>query len=173
MSVFPRRHINAHCTSSTSSNLAFEMALDSKSERQTASRSPYQTEETYEHTDCSPIFFTPELLAPIVALLDTKTLLLTQRVNCLFRDIIRSSNACQHALFLLPEKHQEPFDKSRIQFNPLLSSKFAPWVNDSKITAESFASIELARCRDVYLRPEASWRTMLLTQPPVARFRAY
>lgn len=119
------------------------------------------------------VLATPELLLMILMHLDMKTLLLCQRVNNQFLTTIENSHECQRALFLAGEELRKPFEPSMTRMNPLLQSKFRPWFDDIKIDQVSFATLELAKCRDVYLRPEASWRKMLVAQPPVSRLRTY
>lgn len=55
----------------------------------------------------SACFNITELLEAILLNLDSKTILLSQRVNSKFRDVITSNNAFKQRLFLLPTSPQE------------------------------------------------------------------
>ncbi|RAH64210.1 F-box protein [Aspergillus aculeatinus CBS 121060] len=84
-----------------------------------------------------------EILEMILLGLDMKTLLLSTRVCRAWNALIRSSPSIQKALFFRPA---DPVPGQAKAKNPLVEEK-----------------IDKA-----YLRPEASWRRMLLQQPPTS-----
>ncbi|GKZ60346.1 hypothetical protein AnigIFM49718_006688 [Aspergillus niger] len=130
------------------------------------------------------IFLIPEVLEPVLLNLDTTTLLLSQRVCHLWNSLIKTSPSLQTALFFRPRKESStstPALKPKRTVNPLMNkllkhfisnhgssfhrdfssylSRFGPHKSSSPSTSE------LER-RHPYLCPEASWREMLLHQPP-------
>lgn len=116
---------------------------------------------------------TPELICLILAHLDLATLLHAQRVSRSFRALILNSSGCQRALFFVGEKTRRPYENGMTCKNELLEKKFGPWFKDAEITEGSLSRLELAHKRDAYMRPEASWRKMLVAQPPIATLRTY
>jgi hypothetical protein len=124
------------------------------------------------------VFHTPELLLEIFSLLDERTLLTSsQRVNKLWHATIKNSPVLQRKLFIRPTRGQRE-DKKRVR-NPLLVDTFAPWFKPRKIyqqfcsSSEVIESLPLARTgsrlREAFMQPKASWRGMLVTQPPVTK----
>ncbi|KAK3717980.1 hypothetical protein LTR37_005406 [Vermiconidia calcicola] len=110
------------------------------------------------------VFETVELLEAILYKLPVKDLLFAQHVAKLWRDIIKNSNKLQQALFLVPVN-----GLYRAYRNPLLKPLFdilkANGMNGF-YTATSdplLSTLELA-----WFEPTASWRSMLLTQPPTS-----
>ncbi|PYH79564.1 hypothetical protein BO82DRAFT_404201 [Aspergillus uvarum CBS 121591] len=95
-------------------------------------------------------FRIPEILEIILLGLDTKTLLLSTRVCRTWNALIRSSPGIQKALFFRPA-------------DPRLFSRL--------VGAAYFSAFPLIASEEIdkaYLRPEASWRRMLLQQPPTS-----
>ncbi|KAL1652257.1 hypothetical protein SLS58_000384 [Diplodia intermedia] len=142
---------------------------------------------------------TPELLELILSKLPVKDLLLAQNVCKTFNTAIASSPTLQQALFLRPfpatatppslststklfhyPGHEPTID--RWERNPLLAVAFWPWFDRSTPESiffplfwdyDTFKELGLADAakRSALLRPEASWRRMLLTQPPAAELQ--
>ncbi|OMP82629.1 hypothetical protein BK809_0006939 [Diplodia seriata] len=136
---------------------------------------------------------TTELLELILAALPIKDLLLAQRVCRRFASLIQTSTALQQALFFLPlpaSSTRAPATTPALPLrsypsgalvtetwerNPLLASAFPPWFDRQAPGSiysppfyhpAAFETLPLNAARDAYLRPEASWRRMLVTQPP-------
>jgi hypothetical protein len=118
----------------------------------------------------------PEVLELILLQVPLQDLLVNaQRVNHLFHDLIRSSRPLQQALFFRPT---QGFSHEKVQYNSLLRKKFPPWFEDKWLMARTYrlsdhkhfwrldwnSSEERAVA---YARKEASWRRMLVAQPPV------
>ncbi|RAH66335.1 uncharacterized protein BO66DRAFT_442134 [Aspergillus aculeatinus CBS 121060] len=104
------------------------------------------------------IFCIPELVVQILLQMDMQTLLVSTRVCYLWYDLINKSQALQAALFLQPAGNN-PQGEPRTA-NPLIIEKIWPEY--------------LSRCsgpshKRYYERPEASWRRMLLHQPPTTK----
>ncbi|KAK0664965.1 hypothetical protein DIS24_g282 [Lasiodiplodia hormozganensis] len=145
-------------------------------------------------TKMDEVLETPELLEHILAQLPMRDLLLAQQVCRRFNSIIASSPTLQQALFFRPRPATATPKPSSIKLlhypgdepvaetwerNPLLASAFWPWFDrstpKSRFSApfwdpDIFSTLPLAdeQTRFAFLRPEASWRRMLLTQPAVA-----
>lgn len=118
----------------------------------------------------------PEVLEIILLQLPLKDLLVNgQRVNRLFHDVITSSRSLQQALFFRPIRDASTM---KVRTNPLLRKKFPPWFENKWLMSRTFvlsdhkhfwrldwnSSKERA---EAYARKEASWRRMLVAQPPV------
>ncbi|KKY21762.1 hypothetical protein UCDDS831_g04017 [Diplodia seriata] len=116
----------------------------------------------------------PELAELVFQHLPPRDLLLAQRVCRTFHATIHSSPTLQQRLFFAPSnKRGEAW-----QTNPLLAAAFPPWFRLRYVKsrwdwpmARSFAE-ELPWASDgekarAFMRPEASWRRMLVTQPPL------
>ena len=141
------------------------------------------------------VFATYELLEGVLHHLPTRDLLLAQRVNRDFRDVITRSHKLQRALFLIPAG-QKPSDQASdvadtdsalarlsmdnrvpwssresgipmtVYINPLLEDLLATLADESEVKNEH-------RLQRSYRYPEASWRNMLLSQPPAKVFLVY
>ncbi|KAJ1337955.1 F-box-like domain-containing protein [Microdochium nivale] len=131
----------------------------------------------------------PELLETILVNLDTRTLLVAaQRVNRTWRSSIRDSPTLQKALFFRPD-HSASL--SAPVFNKLLVVAFpfcftqlwqapdapAPLQVTSRSTDTSTlgaapfpASTQITSRADAFSRTEASWRRMLIQQPPLRSY---
>jgi hypothetical protein len=135
----------------------------------------------------SKVLRTPELLTIILSYVSCKrTLLLSQRVSRLFRAIITESRVIQHLLFFLAVPQSTSSIRTRlvnsdgledersirdVQLNPLLVRAFPNFFPKSPIKGrrEDFASLEWASNparAAAFTSPEASWRRMLLSDPP-------
>lgn len=141
------------------------------------------------------VFAIPELLENILYHLDMRTLLLAQRVGQEFAAQIQTSPKLQRALFFRPEEpgttptYEEndgnlvhgqlspcgyhsrvrgAFKIQQVQLNPLLLDAF-PWLAtnpDVGLTQYDFSDTPWADATDAFRRHNASWRRMLLSQPP-------
>lgn len=113
------------------------------------------------------VLFTWELLELILLHLDMRTLLLSQRVSSIWRDVIKNSRPLRQALFFEPVEPTDVPSSARTR-NPLIDQIFWPRFVNPLYTYSSFrkffkyASIS----KDSFNRPCASWRRMLLQQPP-------
>ncbi|GME22633.1 f-box domain protein [Neofusicoccum parvum] len=140
------------------------------------------------------VFRTPELLELILLHLPMRDLLLAQRVCQTFRTLVRTSPTLQQALFFkplpataLPQPSSPSYLRSHPsrkptaeswERNPLLIPDFWPWFDRDDPTnkysptlrdPDTLKTLPLATERRVWLRPEASWRRMLVVQPPVGQ----
>ncbi|KNG81062.1 hypothetical protein ANOM_010964 [Aspergillus nomiae NRRL 13137] len=123
-------------------------------------------------TDIHRIFYIPEILERILLDCDICTLLTSvQRVCHYWHDLILSSGPLQEALFFKPAKRPST---DRIS-NPLLRDKLWPqffrkrfqlpdefFLDEITYTFSDIDPID----EEVYLRKNASWRRMLIQQPP-------
>ncbi|KAI9927726.1 hypothetical protein ASPWEDRAFT_549886 [Aspergillus wentii DTO 134E9] len=117
----------------------------------------------------------PELLEHILIFLDIRTLLISaQRVCRLWNQVIAQSKALQQALFFHPTDSK---DQERIR-NPLLSDVFwsctVPWKLWDKPYGPASYQPENNKTGIWNLierieRENASWRRMLIQQPPTSR----
>jgi hypothetical protein len=122
-------------------------------------------------------FHIPEILETILLQIPLRNLLVdAQRVNNTWHSTIQCSPALQRFLFFEPR----PRNESRPpEFNVLLTGAFPPFFNRNSDVEESpkWTQEILSRMdwngsptkRDAYSRKEASWRRMLVVQPPVLR----
>jgi hypothetical protein len=117
------------------------------------------------------VFETLELFEAILVQLPPRDLLLAQRISRGFQSVIQSSPKLQQSLFFRPESFEDP---KIWRLNPLLRDLFFPWF----VTAEyrwnlpGYDIFQLldwnrdAKTKEAFLHPNASWRRMLLIQPP-------
>ncbi|KAI0449557.1 hypothetical protein F5B21DRAFT_44683 [Xylaria acuta] len=112
----------------------------------------------------------PELFQLILLQCDIRTLLTSARcVSHLWHSVIDSTPAIQEALFFRPntrDNEPEPI------LNPLLVETFSLFFDGGIHTRKSFDKLPFANggkngCRDAFMRKDASWRRMLVRQPPV------
>ncbi|KAL2072039.1 hypothetical protein VTL71DRAFT_11382 [Oculimacula yallundae] len=109
----------------------------------------------------------PELLIAIIIQLPQREILVNaQRVSHKWHAIVKSQRI-QQALFFASSSPTEPV------FNPMLTEAFPPWFKPPNTTSylpeQSFDGLDWASSsakRDAYSRKEASWRKMLVVQPP-------
>lgn len=135
----------------------------------------------HEHNPAEPhkVFLVPELLEMILLQTDTRTLLVScQRVCRFWHEVIKDSSNLQVALFFEPLKQNETARMYRVP-NPLLQDFVWPEYMRSNIQSRQHRwpgqwSRNLPRVNpkreEVFSRPEASWRRMLLQQPSQLRF---
>ncbi|KAK8879932.1 F-box-like domain-containing [Apiospora arundinis] len=149
-----------------------------------------------ELSDCCPpairaVFNTWELLESILIDLSMRDLLLLQRVSIAFRDVIRSSTPIQQKLFLAPVAQGTTVSGQETVPNPLLMDIFYPLYDDvlpfgPAVRADMVTSLRASPGRGLPLgsaakakqwkeealnRRGASWRSMLLSQPPPRRLK--
>ncbi|KAI0455926.1 hypothetical protein F5B21DRAFT_470190 [Xylaria acuta] len=124
---------------------------------------------------------TAELLQEILLQLDLRTLLTTaQLVSRQWHELITSSPALKQALYFEPIVRPS----GPATHNPLLAEVFPPWfpkqTKDEQpdvtkppkmINREDFGSLPMAQAsrRHAFMHPDATWRRMLVQQPPVLR----
>lgn len=130
------------------------------------------------------VFTIPELLESILLNLDLRTLLTTAQSTCrTWTTLIKTSPRLQQALFLLPAP------TAKKAHNPLLAQTFpslfpAPAPNSHSSPENSdqdkdtnplclftFTTLDMVATpakTEAYRRREASWRHMLLQQPPIS-----
>ncbi|TGO89149.1 hypothetical protein BPOR_0123g00200 [Botrytis porri] len=115
--------------------------------------------------------YVPETLTKILSHLDVKTLLLSQRVSKQWAEIIQTHPHLQECLFFKPAARN-----TEVTLNPLLTEKFPDWFCTSeeepwnRVSHEIFNKLEWGsspRVAMAYRRSDASWRRMLLRQPPL------
>jgi hypothetical protein len=118
------------------------------------------------------VLTTPELLEAIFLHLPPQTLLLVQLVSPRWHITITCSPLLQQSLFLRPAPLQSSWTA-----NPLLRSHFLPWfvmpTDHYSFSMPTYDSLQMldwihgkTPTRDAFLREGASWRKMLLVQPP-------
>lgn len=150
------------------------------------------TEITKARTATHRVIYTTELLEAILLQLPNKDILVhVQRVCLYFYNTISRSVALQHHLFFLPcprrfttTIHRNPFLYARSwtdyidhripKYSPMSTSgpppSFYPWHNDLDLTAVDWEAYR--KLRVPFERPEASWRRMYVSQPPVTTLEA-
>jgi hypothetical protein len=117
------------------------------------------------------VFDIPELVEAILVHLPPRDLLLSQRISRTFQTAIKSSPRLQQTLFFRPIPVKGPGDWT---LNPLLRNPFLPWfvILESRWQLPDYETFELLDCnaneqkRAAFMHPNASWRRMLVIQPP-------
>ncbi|KAJ7256140.1 hypothetical protein B0H12DRAFT_517679 [Mycena haematopus] len=116
------------------------------------------------------VMSTPELLEHTLAHLPMRDLLVTAPLVSKTWQAITLTPTLQRLLFFQPDTRLS----SRVE-NPLLVDLFPPFFASSGPhrwswpNSKSLESMPWARAPDAFKRPEASWRRMLVTQPPAPR----
>ncbi|KAJ5495557.1 hypothetical protein N7539_000673 [Penicillium diatomitis] len=118
----------------------------------------------------SRAFALPEIILAIMHQMDMRTLINCQRVSHNWATLIRHSASLQRALYFLPR--EAPSRKPVRVYNELLAEIFpscfpAPGAPDQELELTSITFVDDPETLKVFLRPEASWRRMLTTQPPI------
>ncbi|GME25268.1 putative f-box domain protein [Neofusicoccum parvum] len=120
-----------------------------------------------------------ELVELVFLHLPMRDLLRIQQVCRAWQSTIQTSPSIQQSLFFAPKRRRHPVypEKEQWELNALLAAAFPPWFRTAYVKsrwdwpmARSFAELPWAkdeRRTRAFMRPEASWRRMLLTQPPV------
>ncbi|KAF7342591.1 putative f-box domain protein [Mycena sanguinolenta] len=111
------------------------------------------------------VLATPELLELILVELPMRDLLVTVPLVSTTWQATTRTPALQHALFFLPNLNL-PSSSAPVK-NPLLVELFPPFFIDvDYVTAVTIMAMPWARAPAAFKRKEASWRHMLVTQPP-------
>ncbi|KAJ5387907.1 hypothetical protein N7509_010448 [Penicillium cosmopolitanum] len=126
------------------------------------------------------VFNTPELFEIILLHLDIRTLLVSaQRVCQTWTVLVQTSPAIQQALFFRSQENKWHTESiSNPIYNPLLVEAFRPFFPSAEAERDgkeeninfSFKALDMLSSpqkKSAYMRKEASWRKMLLRQPPV------
>lgn len=136
------------------------------------------TKRTTSTSAAESVLKTPELLELVLAHFDQAELMNAQRVCRRWKDIISSSLPLRRMLYLSPTLKVDeriPVDnawlKSRfpdlgiylLQGNPKWRPKYI----------KALGAADFERLGDNFYEPNASWRDMLLTQPPVKEIVVY
>ncbi|KAJ6538513.1 hypothetical protein DFH09DRAFT_1398327 [Mycena vulgaris] len=113
------------------------------------------------------VICTPELLELVLSHLPMRDLLITAPLVSKTWQVITLSPALQRALFFQPDPSAEPVQ------NPLLMEMFPPFFapeGDSRWSwpgnVSSIKSMPWSKAPGAFKRKEASWRRMLVMQPP-------
>lgn len=146
--------------------------------------------EEYAMDACERFFVVGELVSLFLHQADTLSLLNCQRVCRLWKEIIAQSQTLQEFLFLAPLKQPTGVQQA-VNLNPVLEACFNPlfafrtplaFASGNKIGLQTamcnyddLANLPWARdgtthdapTRKAYSRREASWRKMLISQPPI------
>ncbi|KAJ5360315.1 hypothetical protein N7517_009506 [Penicillium concentricum] len=112
---------------------------------------------------------TPEIVASILHQMDMRTLITAQGISRTWKDLICTTQSLQETLFLRPISHD--LDLSTRVENPLLAEAF-PSIFDNEegdICLTDLTWEKNPAVREMFIRPEASWRRMLTHQPPLYR----
>ncbi|ETS80707.1 hypothetical protein PFICI_08236 [Pestalotiopsis fici W106-1] len=140
-----------------------------------------QSEQTPQKvTAVASVWAISEIAESILARLPMKDLLLAQRVSTSWKYLIKSSPVLQELLFMRP-RQSETVPKSSSngkivrEYNPLLLEHMPTWFSRPK--GISFHTVENAPwaqtgSRPAFLCRDASWRHMLLAQPPFTMFES-
>lgn len=117
---------------------------------------------------------TPEILEMILARMDMRTLLTSaQRVSRTWFELISKSLLIQKALFFTPINDFEWGIYQKI-LNPLLTETFSSiFPTKDRLHSCWFKVCDLAMTKDAstmarFVRKNASWRKMLVQQPPIS-----
>ncbi|KAJ7073457.1 hypothetical protein B0H15DRAFT_61204 [Mycena belliarum] len=118
------------------------------------------------------VMATPELLALVLVQLPLRDLLLRAPLVCKMWHATTLTPALQRALFLAPDL--DPFSDSVAApvRNPLLAELFPPFFTTpgpnrwSWPDAHALMAMPCASALAAFRRPDASWRRMLVAQPP-------
>lgn len=120
-------------------------------------------------TPTERVLATVELLELILLQVDMQTILTSAVRTCHFwRDVTRDSPQLQTLLFFRPETrlptggHGDRIPIRPRKKNPLLLRRFENLLSSSSTTADLVRPVQ----SETILRPEASWRAMLVQQPP-------
>lgn len=135
----------------------------------------------------SRVFALPELAEDIILRLHPEDILRLQRTCRALRDTIHETAAIQELLFLKPTTEIGLYYVDRPALSPnrqhatiILNSMGRQWASraacdiERKTIENPFLRLLMrnAPLRPGFHRPEASWRRMLVTQPPVKRLAA-
>jgi hypothetical protein len=124
------------------------------------------------------VFHTYELLEQILTSISMVELLRYQRVSKNWRSVIQTSLTLQQKLFMAPAERPADEDVQSQNYNPLLLSRCLISRPDKRLRANSTRSnfipppLEQLIFRiPSHAEPQASWRKMFISQPPLAAVR--
>jgi len=135
-------------------------------------------QRVFAQTASDTVLSIPELFEAILSQLPLRTLLTAaQRVSRYWRATITGSLRLQRLLFLQPQPQPQAqdgvFDDRNRVLNPLLAEAFPPWYpprpESSRYSHTVFGTLPMTRASSnmkAFLRPQASWRLMFISQPP-------
>jgi hypothetical protein len=133
-----------------------------------------QFDEVRTKSAINKVMDTPEILEMILAATDMRTLLTSaQRVCRNWASLISNSRSIQKALFYIPIKDSEWGVGEKIP-NPLLTETFASFFPaKNRPDSYRFDFRDLVMTRDAltrarFMQKDASWRKMLVQQPPIS-----
>ncbi|KAJ6585709.1 hypothetical protein B0H19DRAFT_842999, partial [Mycena capillaripes] len=117
------------------------------------------------------VIFTPELLEQILARLPMRALLVTTPLVSKTWQAITLTTAFQRALFFQADPASSKYEPRR---NPLLVELFPPFFRHELDPenrwgwpgAGAIKAMPWSHAPEAFRRPEASWRRMLVQQPP-------
>lgn len=113
-----------------------------------------------------------ELWESILLRVDLRTLLTSAtRVCRAWTTLIQDSTALQQTLFFAPDTRvrsdEESHNSLLVDAFPSVFSKHQKKEDDFQFTIQSWDFIKHPEKQLAYMRPEASWRRMLVQQPPI------
>lgn len=125
-------------------------------------------------TACQRVLGTTELLEGIICSLDMRTIIVSaQAVNHRWKDLITESPAIQQHLYLLPAPNGGGGPENP-DLNPLLAKSFPLWfVSAARHDYKGLRGTPLVTRSDDFMRRDATWRGMLVSQPPVRKLAIY
>ncbi|KJK61313.1 hypothetical protein P875_00042448 [Aspergillus parasiticus SU-1] len=130
------------------------------------------------------IFLIPEILEHILLQTPPQTLLTTaQRTSQTWHHVITTSPRLQETLFFKPQP-QPPNPRTKTTnrtLNPLLPHKIWPHLFRKRLTSQTTTTTNYGYTlpaadpveEELYLRPNASWRRMLVQQPPTSSISVF
>ncbi|RAQ40654.1 hypothetical protein AFGD_009060 [Aspergillus flavus] len=130
------------------------------------------------------IFLIPEILEQILLRTPPQTLLTTaQRTSQTWHNLITTSPRLQETLFFKPQL-QPPNPRTKTTnrtLNPLLPHKIWPHLFRKRLASQTTTTTNYGYTlpladpveEELYLRPNASWRRMLVQQPPTSSISVF
>ena len=131
------------------------------------------------------VFGTPKLLVMILGALPIADLLRAQRISHQIQITIAGTKKLQQALFFEPKLCFDPRSTSQAigtEINSLLVARFPVWFTDwqhredckaaASDSSSAICGLELSTSQlDALTRHDASWRKMLICQPPLQKLQ--
>ncbi|RAH57541.1 hypothetical protein BO85DRAFT_488270 [Aspergillus piperis CBS 112811] len=132
------------------------------------------------HNSVQTVLSVRTILEYILLELDMRTILISaSRVNRFWNYTISNSRPIQQALFIQPFRRRNHNSPQGV-LNPLLAEAFPgifqrnstvfPEHTESKLTFDTFHMVRDPTRTEIYMRENASWRRMLVQQPPARSF---
>ncbi|KAE8380672.1 hypothetical protein BDV26DRAFT_279302 [Aspergillus bertholletiae] len=128
------------------------------------------------------VFLIPEILEQILLQTPPQTLITSaQRISQTWYSLICTSPQIQEILFFRPKRSTTPRNTARRTLNPFLSHKIWPHLFRKRLQSQKIGTTYYGYSlppadpdeEEIYLRPRASWRRMLVQQPPTSRVGAF